>query len=76
MTEVLLRVENLHVSVGDTPIIHGISLEIKREKSMPSWAETVLENQRLRTSSWAIPHTKSLVEPSTTRARYQRNGSV
>ena len=30
MTEVLLRVENLHVSVGDTPIIHGISLEIKR----------------------------------------------
>lgn len=30
MTEVLLRVENLHVSVGDTPIISGISLEIKR----------------------------------------------
>ena len=30
MTEVLLRVENLHVSVGDTPIIHGLSLEIKR----------------------------------------------
>ena len=30
MTEVLLRVENLHVSVGDTPIIQGISLEIKR----------------------------------------------
>ena len=30
MAEVLLRVENLHVSVGDTPIIHGISLEIKR----------------------------------------------
>ena len=30
MTDVLLRVENLHVSVGDTPIIQGISLEIKR----------------------------------------------
>ena len=30
MTEVLLSVENLHVSVGDTPIIQGISLEIKR----------------------------------------------
>ena len=30
MTEVLLRVENLHVSVGDTPIIQGISLEINR----------------------------------------------
>ena len=30
MTEVLLRVENLHVSVDDTPIIQGISLEIKR----------------------------------------------
>jgi len=30
MTEVLLRVENLHVSVADTPIIQGISLEIKR----------------------------------------------
>ncbi|MDP6866357.1 MAG: Fe-S cluster assembly ATPase SufC [Candidatus Poseidoniaceae archaeon] len=30
MTEVLLRVENLHVSVSDTPIIQGISLEIKR----------------------------------------------
>ena len=30
MTEVLLRVENLHVSVGDTPIIQGISLELNR----------------------------------------------
>ncbi len=30
MAEVLLRVENLHVSVGDTPIIQGINLEIKR----------------------------------------------
>lgn len=30
MTEVLLHVENLHVSVSDTPIIQGISLEIKR----------------------------------------------
>ena len=30
MTEVLLRVENLHVSVGDTPIIQGISLEMNR----------------------------------------------
>lgn len=30
MTEVLLHVENLHVSVADTPIIQGISLEIKR----------------------------------------------
>ena len=30
MTEVLLRVENLHVSVGETPIIQGISLEINR----------------------------------------------
>ena len=30
MTDVLLRVENLHVSVGDTPIIHGINLDIKR----------------------------------------------
>ena len=30
MTDVLLRVEDLHVSVGDTPIIQGISLEIKR----------------------------------------------
>lgn len=30
MTEVLLHVENLHVSVVDTPIIQGISLEIKR----------------------------------------------
>ena len=30
MTDVLLHVENLHVSVGDTPIIQGISLEIKR----------------------------------------------
>ncbi|MGB1365150.1 MAG: Fe-S cluster assembly ATPase SufC [Candidatus Poseidoniaceae archaeon] len=30
MTEVLLRVENLHVSVGNTPIIQGISLQINR----------------------------------------------
>ena len=30
MTEVLLHVENLHVSVADTPILQGISLEIKR----------------------------------------------
>ena len=30
MTEVLLKVENLHVSVGDTPIIQGINLEINR----------------------------------------------
>ena len=30
MTEVLLRVEDLHVSVGDTPIIRGISLEVNR----------------------------------------------
>ena len=30
MTEDLLRVENLHVSVDDTPIIQGISLDIKR----------------------------------------------
>ncbi len=30
MTEVLLKVENLHVSVGNTPIIQGINLEINR----------------------------------------------
>ena len=36
---------------------------------MPLWVETALENQRLQTSLWATPLTKSLVEPSTTRAK-------
>ena len=51
MTDVLLHVENLHVSVGDTPIIQGISLEIKRGEMEP-------ENPRWQMWLWATLPTK------------------
>ena len=51
MAEEILRVENLHVKVEDTPILHGLSLTVNRgEKHVIIVAVTLLDvaSQRFR----------------------------
>ena len=58
MAEEILRVENLHVSVEDTPILNGMDLTINRGEIHVIMGRNGAGNPRLQASSWATPPTK------------------
>lgn len=55
MSEQLLQVRNLSVSVEDKPILHGIDLEVRPERPTSSWDPTVRANPHWVTPSWEVP---------------------
>ena len=76
MTEVLLRVENLHVSVGDTPIIQGISLEMNRGEIHAIMGRNGAGKSTLANVIMGHPAYQLPVEPSTTKGEHRRHGGL
>ena len=55
MSEQLLQVRNLSVSVEDKPILHGIDLEVRPGETHVLMGPTVRANPRWVTPSWEVP---------------------
>ena len=55
MSEQLLQVRNLSVSVEDKPILHGIDLEVRPGETHVLMDPTVRANPHWVTPSWEVP---------------------
>ena len=49
-----LKIENLHVSIGEKEILKGIDLVVNTGETMRLWGQMVMENQHYYQLSWGI----------------------